>query len=88
MSLNPAKIKQGDGHGIGEPSMAIVLCKKCALHAHPIDLDCSLAFSPPFLADVRKEGRAARARRDAYLQQKNPKHDRQSGERLSLSQIE
>jgi hypothetical protein len=71
MSLNLAKIKQGDGHGIGEPSMAIVLCNKCALHAHPIDLDCSLAVSPPLLADVRKEGRAARARRDAYLQKKN-----------------
>jgi hypothetical protein len=56
MSLNLAKIKQGDGHGIGEPSMAIVLCNKCALHAHPIDLDCSLAVSPPFSQMCGRKG--------------------------------
>jgi hypothetical protein len=37
----------------------------------------------------RKEGRAARARKGAYLQKKTAqKHDRQSGERLNLSKIE
>jgi hypothetical protein len=66
--------------------MAIDLCNKCSL---PFSLPPYSQMCAQAVSAARKEGRAARARRGAYLQTKTAQeHDRQIGERFNVSKIE